>query len=310
MVSRSCRATSSEPSKTTTSEACRNTRTWWPTNRIGPASAPAPAPAQSDCGENGPLHLRRRPSHGPLPGPGGSRQHPIRVRTARNPSFVLHPGASESEHLADCGSQIVVTDLAGRDPAQHAEGMQVAFEKRLLPAGGEHPVDRLAGVRHPEREQKTAGPLDPQQHIHVAEVDLGLDPGPVRRRDEHPGRSPARRHPDLRAPQPHAVTHRGAGDALHLVLRHQPVEDLPHRMALLERRVQIHPKHRVNRRFAGNQAREPRVIVKTCGWPLAGCPDDGNRDRRGLTCGGSFLAAAAVALAVIEIGSAAARGQS
>ncbi len=51
-----------------------------------------------------------------------------------------------AQDLGDRGSEVVVTDLAGRHPAQRVESVDVALEERLLSEGGEDPVDRFPGV--------------------------------------------------------------------------------------------------------------------------------------------------------------------
>lgn len=68
-------------------------------------------------------------------------------------------------------------------------------------------------------------------------------------RDRHLRRPLARLTPDLRPPPRQVVTHRRVGDPLHLVLGHQPIEDPLVGMTLLAGRVQVHPQHRIDRRF-------------------------------------------------------------
>ncbi|MGW4906318.1 hypothetical protein [Streptomyces sp. NPDC004270] len=54
--------------------------------------------------------------------------------------------------------------------------MDVAFEERLLAAGSEDAVYRLAGIRQAHREQEHLDLLTGQTDRHVTEVDLGFRP--------------------------------------------------------------------------------------------------------------------------------------
>ena len=68
------------------------------------------------------------------------------VGAERGPTFCLFPQAGESDHLVHGRFQVVVPDLADRDPSQHPEGVSVAFEEGLLAAGGRDPMGCLARV--------------------------------------------------------------------------------------------------------------------------------------------------------------------
>jgi hypothetical protein len=85
-----------------------------------------------------------------------------------------------TEHLGDRGAHVVVTDLAGRHPSEPLERMNVPLEECLLAAGGEDPVARFAGERHPEREQHAGDGLTAQVDHDLAEVDLRLGARPVK----------------------------------------------------------------------------------------------------------------------------------
>src|SRR3954452_440103 len=65
------------------------------------------------------------------------------VGPERHPAGRLGAVAAE-QHPGDRGLEVVVADLVGWCPAQHLEGLLMAFQERLLPLGGVGPVHRLA----------------------------------------------------------------------------------------------------------------------------------------------------------------------
>ncbi len=136
--------------------------------------------------------------------------------------------------------------------------MDVAFEERLLAAGGEDPVDRLARDRHPEREQHAGDGLTSQVDHDLAEVDLSLGARPVGLREEHLRGTSAGLFPDLRL----AVGDVGPDDLVrnvsHAVLVEQTVIDLPDGVPLLAGRVEISPQDIVDRRLERIKLRTPR----------------------------------------------------
>lgn len=97
------------------------------------------------------------------------------------------------QHLAHRRGQVVVADLPGRDPAQYGERVHVAFQEGFLPAGREHLVHRLAGLRQAEHEQITLGHHPGQPHPQLTEVDLGVLAGRVMLRHEHLRRAKSNR---------------------------------------------------------------------------------------------------------------------
>lgn len=125
--------------------------------------------------------------------------------------------AALEDGLVPCGRWplLVLAGLASlqrdrvRGEGSSAQGRGQAgdelFEESLLAAGGEHAVHRLARIRQPEREQPAADLLTGQPDRHVPEVDLGLDPGPIRLRDERVARPPAGLRPDLTPPVSHVT---------------------------------------------------------------------------------------------------------
>ena len=119
------------------------------------------------------------------------RVEPV-VRPERDPPVGLDPGPAE-QHPRHRRLQVVVADLAGRDPAQHVERVHVAFQERLLALGcanarctalpeyDSRSVNRKHFVQHP-------GQADPQ----LAEVDLGLRARRVVSAARTPRQRPAR----------------------------------------------------------------------------------------------------------------------
>ncbi|MFI9339601.1 hypothetical protein [Streptomyces althioticus] len=103
--------------------------------------------------------------------------------------------ADGTTYAGDRGAEVVVTDLAGRDAAQHAESVDVAFEERLLAAGGEDAVHGLVRIRQAHREHEAGDQLTGQAYLHVAEVHLG--PRPVGLRDKRVHHAAAGLNSDL-----------------------------------------------------------------------------------------------------------------
>jgi hypothetical protein len=130
----------------------------------------------------------------------GPEQHPPRV---------LGPAPTRAvQHLGHRGSQVVVADVAGRDPTESLERFDVALEERLLTARRVHPVDRGAGVRQAVHEQVALGLHPIQDHPHLAEVDLRLHTRGVVLRDHRDHRDLAVLDRDLRPTPADVVPHR------------------------------------------------------------------------------------------------------
>jgi len=66
------------------------------------------------------------------------------VRTEGDPPVGIRPRPALPQHPGDGGLEVVVADLAPRDPAQRPQRVDMAFEEGFLAAGGEHAVDGLA----------------------------------------------------------------------------------------------------------------------------------------------------------------------
>jgi len=115
----------------------------------------------------------------------------------------------------------------------------VAFQERLLPAGREHLVHRLAGIRQAQHEQEALGHHPGQPHPQLAEVHLGVLPGRVMLGHEHPGRTAALLDADLRAAPRHVIAHRRVRHPRRAVLLDQPGTDPLGGVPLLARRVQV-----------------------------------------------------------------------
>ena len=67
----------------------------------------------------------------------------------------LGPAAAR-HHLGHRRGQVVIPDMPPRHPARHRERGHVPLQERLLRLAGIHPVDALARVRQPVREQVAA----------------------------------------------------------------------------------------------------------------------------------------------------------
>ncbi len=170
------------------------------------------------------------------------------VRLEGDPPIRLHPGPAQSQHLGHGGLEIVVADLAPRDPAQRPQRVHMAFEEGFLAAGGEHPMDGLARIRQAEGEQVAGHQLAGQPHTHVAEVDFRLMTGLVGLRDERLQRRLAGLDQDFRLPAGNVVADHSVGD-VRPVFFDQPVKDPGDRVPLLARRVEVRPQDLVDRRL-------------------------------------------------------------
>jgi hypothetical protein len=126
--------------------------------------------------------------------------------------------------------------------------MDVAFEERLLAAGGEDAVFGLARIRQAHREHEAGDLLTGQAYLHVAEV-LGLGPRPVGLRNERVYHPAASLNSDLGAPVGDIGPHHRIGHQLRPVLVQEPAEDPLDRVTLLARRIQIRPEHLVDQRL-------------------------------------------------------------
>lgn len=99
-------------------------------------------------------------------------------RSERRPPRRLRARAAE-QHQLHRRLEVVIPDVDRRHPTQHLERLNVALEERLLRGRGVDPVDSLARVRHPQREQHALAPLPGQVQPHIREIDLGLLTGPL-----------------------------------------------------------------------------------------------------------------------------------
>jgi hypothetical protein len=77
-------------------------------------------------------------------------------------------------YLPDMTGFCVVANLPGRDTSQDGEGVNMAFEERLLVGGRRHAVNGFAGVGHPQREQVHRDQLTAEPDRDLTEVDLGF----------------------------------------------------------------------------------------------------------------------------------------
>jgi hypothetical protein len=176
------------------------------------------------------------------------------VGAESGPAVGLDPGAAE-QHPGHGGLEIVVADLIGRDAAEPFEGVDVAFQKRLLSLGQRRAVRGPAREREPHREQRGLGLDATQDHPQVVEVHLGLGRRQMRLRHAALLQRPARLGGNLRAALGDVVPHPRVRQILRAVLVHQPGQNPPSRMTLLLRRVQITAQHLVDRRLERLQPR-------------------------------------------------------
>lgn len=98
--------------------------------------------------------------------------------------------------------------MDGPDAAELLEGVDVAFEERLLALGGERPVHRLARVRHIRSVNNRVFVFPPQDHPLVGVVDLGLRARGVGLRHEPRRQLLPRLDQDLRTAAGDVVPHR------------------------------------------------------------------------------------------------------
>jgi hypothetical protein len=109
-----------------------------------------------------------------------------------DPPFVLDTvPAATVEHRLHRSGEVVVFDVAGRDPADLLERVDMTLEERFLRLRRVDPVDGLARVRKTEHEHVTPRLHAGQNHPDFTEVDLGFRARHVLLRDEHV-RPPAR----------------------------------------------------------------------------------------------------------------------
>ncbi|MGW5677962.1 hypothetical protein ACWEV4_23255 [Streptomyces sp. NPDC003860] len=120
--------------------------------------------------------------------------------------------------------------------------MEAALEERLLPYRVQDPVDGLARVGQPEREQVAGHQLAGQPHRHVAEVDLRLRSGLVGLWDEGFQHAASGLEPDRLTPVSDVATDRLVRDLVRAVLVDKPLGDPLHRVPLLARRSQVGPQ--------------------------------------------------------------------
>ena len=179
------------------------------------------------------------------------------MRPERRPPRVLDPRPALAQHPGHRGSQVVVPDLPGRDAAQHGERVHVAFQEGLLPAGRRHQVHRLAGIRHPEREQVALDQHPGQPHPQLPEIDLSLQARRVMLRDEHLRRAAALLDADLRPAPGHVIADRPIRHVPRPMLIQQPGVDPRRRVPLLARRVQVRPQPPVDHRLERLQPGRP-----------------------------------------------------
>ncbi len=171
------------------------------------------------------------------------------MRPEDRPPRILHPGTAPQQHLSHGRGEVVIADLPGRDAAQLRECVHMPFQKRLLPAGREHLVHGLAGIRHAVDEQKALGHHPGQPHPQLTEIDLGLQPWRVMLRHEHLRGAASLLHPDLRPAPRHVIAHRRVRHPCRAVLIQQPRVDPLHRVPLLTGRIQIRPQPLIDHRL-------------------------------------------------------------
>ena len=203
------------------------------------------------------------------------------MRPERRPPRVLDPRPALPQHPGHGRGQVVVADLPRRDAAQDRERVHVAFQEGFLPAGRRHQVDRLAGIRHPEREQVALDQDPGQPHPQLPEVDLRLQARRVMLRDEHPCRAAAFLDADLWPAAGHVVADGRIRHVPGSVLTQQPGVDPRRGVPLLARRVQVRPQppvdHRLERLQPGRTplrrlARSPAQPGSAPPAPAAGAP--------------------------------------
>ena len=136
--------------------------------------------------------------------------------------------------------------MAGRDSTESLERLDVTLQECFLSARWVNAVDRCPGVGQAVHEQVALGLHPVQDHPHIAEVDLGLNPWQVLLRDHRDRRDLAVLDRDLRTATTHVVPDRRVRH-LRLEFVEKTGVDPPGGVALLARRVQVSDKHRVDR---------------------------------------------------------------
>ncbi|STD12644.1 Uncharacterised protein [Dermatophilus congolensis] len=186
----------------------------------------------------------------------GAEQHPAFVLVAQPVPAVddLHHGRGE----------VVVADVTGRDTTQGVEGLDVSLEEGLLPARRVDAVNGLARVRQAVDEHVALGLDAVQDHVDLAEVDLGLRAGGVVLRHHRLHPAPGLQI-DLRAPDPDVVPHRRVRQVRGAVLVTQPGQDPRGGVALLARGGQVVEQHLVDGRLVRVQTR-CRADRPLAGW--------------------------------------------
>jgi len=176
------------------------------------------------------------------------------VRPERHPAVRLDPGAAE-QHPRHGRFEIVIADLLNRHATEPVEGVDVAFQERLLPLRQRRAVRRAAGERQPHREQRGLG-LDPaHDHPQIVEVDLGLRRRRMGLRHEALLQRLAGLRGNLGATFAHMVTHRRVRQIPRAVLVDQASKYPPRGVPLLLRGVQIAAQHLVDEAFERLQPR-------------------------------------------------------
>ena len=98
------------------------------------------------------------------------------------PPLGFHPAAAGADAV-DRRFEVVVTDVTGRNSAQHVERLHVSFHEGLLGPRSVNAVDGLAGIRQPQREQVALDDLARQADPHIGEVHLRFLAGQMHLRD-------------------------------------------------------------------------------------------------------------------------------
>jgi hypothetical protein len=127
-----------------------------------------------------------------------------------------------------------------RIPIRRFSRVNVAVEESLLPAGGCDPVDGLAGVGEPEREQVALGALTGQVDPGFAEVDLRVHPGLIVPDHESRDRCRPGRLGNLLPPPVDLVPHGRVRDLRPEFLL-KPGQDPLNGVPLLRRSLQVRP---------------------------------------------------------------------
>jgi hypothetical protein len=169
------------------------------------------------------------------------------VRAQRDEAIgLLAP--SPAQHQLDRRAQVVIADQR-EDTAKPRERLDVRFQKRLLRAAPKRHAERRAREARAQIEQLHRDLAAAQQHVRLTPVDLGLHPGLVDLRHEHPTGLT-----ELASPRGDVLAHRALGH-LGAMLVDQPPPDPPRRVTLLARRRPIGLKPLVDQRPKRTQRR-------------------------------------------------------